>query len=50
MRTNETCRMSPGEAAARFVMALFDPRLSSEQKNRLIEGWNDYARKRSEKK
>ena len=47
MWTYERCRMSHGEAAARFILALTDPRLSQEQKDRLIAGWNKYVKDRS---
>lgn len=46
MWTNESCRMSHGEAAARFIQALMDPRITQEQKDRLIAGWNKYAEER----
>ena len=36
----EDCRMSRGVAAALFVSALLDPRLSRKQKDRMVEGWN----------
>ena len=49
MWTTERCRMSPGEAAARFIQALMDPRLTAEQKDRLIAGWNEYVKGRKEK-
>ena len=49
MWTTERCRMSPGEAAARSIQALMDPRLTAEQKDRLIAGWNEYVKGRKGK-
>lgn len=49
MWTTERCRMSPGEAAARFIQAFMDPRLTAEQKDRLIAGWNEYVKGRKGK-
>ena len=49
MWTTERCRMSPGEAAARFIQALMDPRFTAEQKDRLIAGWNEYVKGRKGK-
>lgn len=49
MWTNNICRMSAGEAAVRFIMAMRDPRLSQEQKDRLVAGWNKYVKEREKK-
>ena len=49
MWTMERCRMSHGEAAARFIQAMMDPRLTPEQKDRLVSGWNEYVKERRKK-
>lgn len=47
MRTDETVMLSHKQAAALFIMALRDPNLSQERKDRLITGWNEYGRRRT---
>lgn len=46
----DDCRMSGQEAAALFIKLLFDPNTTEENRKRLVDSWNEFARKRRERK
>ena len=45
MKTERICIMTPSQAAIAFLLAISDPALTEENREKIVELWNDDIRR-----